>query len=181
MRKARLINQWKEYVLFCPRHCLSTSGCYKFLFLCITFCPTYLYTGFTYWYKFRVWVIPRVKDRANDISRYFHVTFWITCFNRVMISVNALTAVGALRVLSDFTLSNARRFYSSMGNPLAVKGLSRKSAFFICQCGENSHLTVRLKEKLGLAWQEGKKVCKRPIFSPHRCTLSTPSLPGGRH
>ena len=23
----------------------------------------------------------------------------------------------------DFTLSNARRFYSSMGNPLAVKGL----------------------------------------------------------
>ena len=25
--------------------------------------------------------------------------------------------------LIDFTLSNARRFYSSMGNPLAVKGL----------------------------------------------------------
>ena len=37
--------------------------------------------------------------------------------------LNALTAVGALRILIDFTLSNARRFYSSVGNPLAVKGL----------------------------------------------------------
>ena len=36
---------------------------------------------------------------------------------------NALTAVGALMALKDLTLSNARRFYSSMGNPLAVKGL----------------------------------------------------------
>ena len=36
---------------------------------------------------------------------------------------NALTAVGALVILIDFTLSTARRFYSSMGNPLAVKGL----------------------------------------------------------
>ena len=26
--------------------------------------------------------------------------------------------------LIDFTLSDARRFYSSMGNPLAVKGLT---------------------------------------------------------
>ena len=38
-------------------------------------------------------------------------------------SFNALTAVGALMTLKDFTLSNTRRFYSSMGNPLAVKGL----------------------------------------------------------
>ena len=35
----------------------------------------------------------------------------------------ALTAVGFLMTLIDFTLSNARRFYSSMWNPLAVKGL----------------------------------------------------------
>ena len=27
--------------------------------------------------------------------------------------------------LRDFTLSNARRFYSSMGNPLGLKGLSK--------------------------------------------------------
>ena len=39
------------------------------------------------------------------------------------VSFNALTAVGALIALIDFTLSNARRFYSSMGNPLAGKGL----------------------------------------------------------
>ena len=37
--------------------------------------------------------------------------------------LNALTAVGALMTLIDFTLSNVRRFYSSMGNRLAVKGL----------------------------------------------------------
>ena len=37
---------------------------------------------------------------------------------------NAFKAVGALRILLDFTVSNARRFYSSVGNPLAVKGLT---------------------------------------------------------
>ena len=40
-----------------------------------------------------------------------------------IIMINALTAVGELMTLIDFTLSNARRFYSSMGNPLAVIGL----------------------------------------------------------
>ena len=39
-------------------------------------------------------------------------------------SFNPLTAELALRALIDFTLSNARRFYSSMGNPLNGKGLS---------------------------------------------------------
>ena len=37
---------------------------------------------------------------------------------------NPLTAEWALRVLTDFTLSDARRFYSSMGNPLDGKGLN---------------------------------------------------------
>ena len=37
--------------------------------------------------------------------------------------INPLTAEWALRALIDFTLCNARRFYSSMGNPLAGKGL----------------------------------------------------------
>ena len=46
-----------------------------------------------------------IKDRSGPQIAYFH----------------ALTAVGALMTL--FTLSNARRFYLSMGNPLAVKGL----------------------------------------------------------
>ena len=42
----------------------------------------------------------------------------------ISIPVNALTAAGALRILIDFTLSNVRRFYSSVGNPMAVKGLN---------------------------------------------------------
>ena len=36
--------------------------------------------------------------------------------------LNPLTAVDALITLIDFTLSNARRFYTSMGNPFPVKG-----------------------------------------------------------
>ena len=40
------------------------------------------------------------------------------------VNINALTAVGALIALIDFTLCNARRFYLSMGNPLAGKGLT---------------------------------------------------------
>ena len=36
------------------------------------------------------------------------------------------TAEWALRALIDFTLSNARRFYSSKGNPLNGKGLREK-------------------------------------------------------
>ena len=47
--------------------------------------------------------------------------------NNVNVLINAFTAVGALRALIDFTLSNAKRFYSSMGNPLAVK-------YFVLQC-----------------------------------------------
>ena len=35
-------------------------------------------------------------------------------------------SVGALMTLIVFTLSNARRFYSSMGNPLDMKGLTHK-------------------------------------------------------
>jgi len=56
--------------------------------------------------------------------------------------VSALTAVGALMTLIDFTLSNARRFYSSMGNPLAVKGLedSEPSEPLISSESEESQL-----------------------------------------
>ena len=38
--------------------------------------------------------------------------------------INALTAVGAFMIFIDFSLSNVRRFYPSMGNPLALKGLT---------------------------------------------------------
>ena len=43
-------------------------------------------------------------------------------YNDVAVSLNASTAEGALMTPIDFTLSNARRFYSSMENPFAVKG-----------------------------------------------------------
>ena len=63
-----------------------------------------------------------------------HTVFWFVLervapfcarnlFKSKYIFFNASTAVGALMTLLDFTLSNARRFYSSMRNPLAVKGL----------------------------------------------------------
>ena len=45
---------------------------------------------------------------------------------------NALTAVGALMTLIYFTLSNARRFYWSMGNPLAMKGLKTELRIYTC-------------------------------------------------
>ena len=39
---------------------------------------------------------------------------------------NPLTAEWALRALRDYTLSNVRRFYSSMGNPFDGKGLTAR-------------------------------------------------------
>ena len=50
----------------------------------------------------------------------------------------ALTAVSALMTVIDFTLSNARRFHSSMGNPLAVKGL--KNQFLVVRYEFSGHL-----------------------------------------
>ena len=40
------------------------------------------------------------------------------------VPINPLTAEWALRALIDFTQSNVRRFYSSIGNPLDGKGLT---------------------------------------------------------
>ena len=45
--------------------------------------------------------------------------------------LNPLTAEWALRALINFTLSNAKRFYSSMGNPLDGKGLSYGMCSFL--------------------------------------------------
>ena len=43
-----------------------------------------------------------------------------TRLKKLISDLKALTAVGALMTPIDFTLSNARQFYSSMGNPSAV-------------------------------------------------------------
>ena len=42
----------------------------------------------------------------------------------VKLAYNPSVSVSALMTLIDFTLSNARRFYSSMGNPSDTEGLS---------------------------------------------------------
>ena len=59
------------------------------------------------------------------VSGRFHreITSLVFVSALVKTRLNVLTAVGALITLIDFTLSNARRFYSSMGNPSAEKRL----------------------------------------------------------
>ena len=44
------------------------------------------------------------------------------------ICLNPSVSVSALMILIDFTLSNARRFYSSMGNPSDTEGLMSKQS-----------------------------------------------------
>ena len=58
-------------------------------------------------------------------SFFFGIFFVFFCF---CFLINPLTAERALRALIDFTLSNARRFYSSMGNLLDGKGLNAISS-----------------------------------------------------
>ena len=64
-------------------------------------------------------------------------------------SLNALTAVGVLVALIDFTLPNAGRFYSSMGNPLAVKGLREFSCIIKCKRSNRSRWRSRLWKSPG--------------------------------
>ena len=44
--------------------------------------------------------------------------------------INPSVSVSALMTLLDFTLSKARRFYSSMGNPSDTEGLKQISDVF---------------------------------------------------
>ena len=66
------------------------------------------------WFKIALFFHPFFLDWEEKCSRN------LTLRSKVF---NPLTAEWALRALRDFTLSNARRFYSSMGNPLDGKGL----------------------------------------------------------
>ena len=65
--------------------------------------------------------------KENSVKHTLIVLYrsqWNGHAKRFVQAFNPLTAEWALRALIDFTLSNARRFYSSMGNPLDGKGLS---------------------------------------------------------
>ena len=57
---------------------------------------------------------PLGRERVNNVKNY--------------VPINPLTAERVLRALIDFTLSNARRFYLSTGNPLDGIGLRAYSA-----------------------------------------------------
>ena len=48
--------------------------------------------------------------------------------NEMSLRAGALTLSCGIGTFVDFTLSNARRFYSSMGNPLGRKGLTTTSS-----------------------------------------------------
>ena len=61
---------------------------------------------------------------------------------------NPLTAEWALGALKDFTLSNARRFYSSMGNPLDGKGLRPWYGNKMFDVAEDSNLLEYKEDKL---------------------------------
>ena len=52
---------------------------------------------------------PLGQERVNNVKSY--------------VPINPFPSKWVLRALIDFTLSNARRFYSSMGNLLDRKGL----------------------------------------------------------
>ena len=71
------------------------------------------------------------------------------------VPINALTAIGALRALIDFAVSNARRFYSSMRNPLAVKGL--KLIFFVLKVLHKLNLISRIKTPVRTLMQSNLK------------------------
>ena len=60
------------------------------------------------WMNEMQWIIIIV----NDTNSWFHESPFSSCEFQM--------------ALIDFTLSNARRFYSSMGNPLGGKGLNLK-------------------------------------------------------
>ena len=72
----------------------------------------------------------------GNVYKIFHKC----CYVSLLATLNALTAVGALMTLLDFTLSNVRRFYLSMGNPLAVKGLRNVHKFIFGQKKKNNSL-----------------------------------------
>ena len=67
--------------------------------------------SFLQWRSINLFFFISVKKEANKQNKSFLKLFKL------------LTAVGVLRALIDFTLSNARRFYSSMRNSMPVKGL----------------------------------------------------------
>ena len=75
-----------------------------------------------------------------ELNHYIQISFT---------SVNPLITEWALRGLIDFTLSNARRFYSSMGNPLDKKVISAFKSFSLFWKGDEIILEFFLEKSPG--------------------------------
>ena len=61
----------------------------------------------------------------------FNLFYSVQVYISALLSLRTVLTLSLPRVtLTDFTLSNARRFYSSMGNPTGVKGLNKPFEIF---------------------------------------------------
>ena len=67
--------------------------------------------------------------------------------------LNKLNPFSAKDVLIDFTLSNARRFYSSKGPPLALKGLICISSFAVSEQNEQLHRILRKHKRAAVLYR----------------------------
>ena len=87
------------------------------------------------WFDISFWFMQGMLFGFSSISHDLETAKLLSkCpFNNAKnyVPINPLTAEWALRAPIDFTLSNARRFYSSMGNPLDGKGL-KEIRCFLC-------------------------------------------------
>ena len=75
--------------------------------------------------KKQTWLIPHPGWQWLSLCNVLSTRAWV----RGVKEFNPFPFEWVLRALIDFTLSNARRFYSSMGNLLDGKGLTKELSF----------------------------------------------------
>ena len=73
-----------------------------------------------------VFISPSLKTQREDTAKY--IAAWIATLSVIVLTIyNALTAVGSLRALTDFTLCNARRFnFNVNGEPLGSERINAR-------------------------------------------------------
>ena len=101
---------------------------------------------------------------------------WFSYLSCIENSFDPLTAEWALRALIDFTLSNARRFYSSMGNPLDGKGLRiccRKIDFLVPNCTFHERKKRRCSLKSGKDQWLNQQLSISKLVIKQRCCKKT--------
>ena len=73
--------------------------------------------------------------------------------------INALTAVGPLITLINFTLSDARRFYSSMAKPLGRQRLKMN-----CGCSMKTKKDKKYMNHRTIIWRDSKRGVRGAVF-----------------